>query len=344
MRKIIFSLFVAFIAIVSVNAQTAVQTSKVFDNTYVGVTAGAMTPLDFNSVFPVNTVVGLKAGKDVTPVLGFEVEGLITFNDNHFGDFKTGVKATNVGLASTINLSNLFAGYNGKPRPIEFKTNTGLGWLHTYGNINNALTAKTTLDAVWNIGNKRALSVIVSPGVYWNLTSFDGAIHDIKFNKHHAQFALMASVVWHFKTSNGTRYFKMYDVGAMIAENNRLAAELATKPTEIIREVVKIVEVPVKNPAAANPYVVSFVRGDYTLTDGAKTILDSIEAGANVVIDATASPDGTEEFNLELSKNRANAVAEYLKTRGVNVESANGLGVTGDDSQRVARIKNVNKN
>ena len=343
MRKFIFSLLMAFMTIISVNAQTAVQTSKVFDNTYVGVTAGATTPLDFNSVFPVNTVVGLKIGKEVTPVLGFEVEGLATFNDNHFGDFKTWVKTTNVGLAGTINLSNLFAGYNGKPRPIEFKTNTGLGWLHTYGDINNALTAKTTLDAVWNIGNKRALSVVVSPGVYWNLTNFDGTIHDIKFNKNHAQFALMASVVWHFKTSNGTRYFKTYDVGALIAENNRLAAELAKKPTEVVREVVKTVEIPVTNAVAtatnvANPYVVSFAQGSYALTDGAKTVLDGIAAGSTVVIDATASPEGTEAFNLELSKNRANAVAEYLKTRGVNVESANGLGVTGDDSQRVARI------
>ena len=146
----------------------------------------------------------------------------------------------------------------------------------------------------------------------------------------------MASVVWHFKTSNGTRYFKTYDVGALIAENNRLAAELAKKPTEVVHEVVKTVEIPVTN--VANPCVVSLAQGSYVLTDGAKTVLDGIAAGSTVVIDATASPEGTEAFNLELSKNRANAVAEYLKTRGVNVESANGLGVTGDDSQRVARI------
>ena len=123
------------------------------DNKIVGVTAGTMTPLDFNSVFPVNTVVGLKLGKEITPVVGFEAEGLASFNDNHFGDFKTGIKATNLGGALTLNISNLFAGYNGKPRPIEFKTNTGIGWLHTYGDVSNALTAKTALDVVWNIGN-----------------------------------------------------------------------------------------------------------------------------------------------------------------------------------------------
>ena len=247
MKKFLLMMALLF-SFITVNAQTAIEESKVFDNTYVGVTAGAMTPLDFNSVFPVNTVVGLKLGKEITPVVGFEVEGLASFNDNHFGDFKTGIKATNFGGALTLNISNLFTGYNGKPRPIEFKTNTGIGWLHTYGDVNNALTAKTALDVVWNIGNKRAISVIVSPGVYWNLNSFDGAISNIKFNKHHAQFALMASFVWHFKTSNGTRHFKKYDVGSMISEIDRLNEELAKKPTEVEKIVEKVV---VETPTAA---------------------------------------------------------------------------------------------
>ena len=340
MKKFLLMMALLF-SFITVNAQTAIEESKVFDNTYVGVTAGTMTPLDFNSVFPVNTVVGLKLGKEITPVVGFEVEGLTSFNDNHFGDFKTGIKATNLGGALTLNISNLFAGYNGKPRPIEFKTNTGIGWLHTYGDVNNALTAKTALDVVWNIGNKRAISVIVSPGVYWNLNSFDGAISNIKFNKHHAQFALMASFVWDFTTSNGTRHFKKYDVGSMISEINRLNEELAKKPTEVEKIVEKVV---VETPTAAVAQAVSnvtyvfFAQNSYVLTDDAKKSLDTVQAG-EYDINGYASPEGTNEYNMQLSKRRAEAVADYLANKGIIIKSVKGHGVAfGDATNRMVTI------
>ena len=340
MKKFLLMMALLF-SFITVNAQTAIEESKVFDNTYVGVTAGTMTPLDFNSVFPVNTVVGLKLGKEITPVVGFEVEGLASFNDNHFGDFKTGIKSTNLGGALTLNISNLFAGYNGKPRPIEFKTNTGIGWLHTYGDVNNALTAKTALDVVLNIGNKRAISVIVSPGVYWNLNSFDGAISNIKFNKHHAQFALMASFVWHFKTSNGTRYFKKYDVGSMISEINRLNEELAKKPTEVEKIVEKVV---VETPTAAVAQAVSnvtyvfFAQNSYVLTDDAKKSLDTVQAG-EYDINGYASPEGTNEYNMQLSKRRAEAVADYLTNKGITIKNVEGHGVAfGDATNRMVTI------
>lgn len=340
MKKFLLMMALLF-SFITVNAQTVIEESKVFDNTYVGVTAGAMTPLDFNSVFPVNTVVGLKLGKEITPVVGFEVEGLASFNDNHFGDFNTGIKATNLGGALTLNISNLFTGYNGKPRPIEFKTNTGIGWLHTYGDVNNALTAKTALDVVWNIGNKRAISVIVSPGVYWNLNSFDGAISNIKFNKHHAQFALMASFVWHFNTSNGTRHFKKYDVGSMISEINRLNEELAKKPTEVEKIVEKVV---VETPTAAvaqavnNVTYVFFAQNSYVLTDDAKKSLDTVQVG-EYDINGYASPEGTDKYNMQLSKRRAEAVANYLTNKGITIKNVEGHGVAfGDVTNRMVTI------
>lgn len=340
MKKFLLMMALLF-SFITINAQTAIEESKVFDNTYVGVTAGAMTPLDFNSVFPVNTVVGLKLGKEITPVVGFEVEGLASFNDNHFGDFKTGIKATNLSGALTLNISNLFAGYNCKPRPIEFKTNTGIGWLHTCGDVSNALTAKTALDVVWNIGNKRSISVIVSPGVYWNLNSFDGAISNIKFNKHHAQFALMASFVWHFKTSNGTRYFKKYDVGSMISEIERLNEELAKKPTEVEKIVEKVVvETPTATVAqvANNVTYIFFAQNSDVLTDDAKKSLDAVQAG-EYDINGYASPEGTNEYNMQLSKRRAEAVADYLTNKGITIKNVEGHGVAfGDATNRMVTI------
>ena len=331
MKKILL-MIALMLGYITINAQTAIQTSRLFDNVYVGITGGAMTPLDFNSTFPLNSTFGLKLGKEITPVFGLETEGLAVFNDNHFGDFHTGVKATNVGGAFTLNLSNAFAGYNRKPRAVEFKTNTGLGWLHTYGDDANSLSAKTALDVIMNFGHNRAVSMVVSPGVYWNMNRFDRAIKNIKFNKNAAQFSLVASLIYHFKTSNGTHHFKIYDVGAMNNEINCLRAKLDECEKREPKVVEKIV-IEVNNST-----YVFFAKNSAALTDDAKKTLDKVQSG-EYDIDGYASPEGSNEYNVKLSQCRADAVAEYLKQRNITVSKVTGHGVAfGDATNRVVIV------
>jgi hypothetical protein len=329
MKKILLMLTLLASVVVSANAQIATENSKLFDNVGVGITAGASTPLDFNSMFPVNPNVGLKVTKDFTPVLGAQIEGLAILNDNHFSDIKTAVKGTNVGLNGVINLSNLFNGYVGTPRVFEVGAVAGIGWLHAWDTSANSLTAKTGLDFVFNLGNKKAHSLVLTPAVYWNLRKFDA----IQFNKNGAQLALNLTYIYHFKTSNGTHHFKTYDVGAMIGEIDRLNEELAKKPTEV--EVIKYVEkeVPAKtdNVAVAttngDTWIVAFSLGSAKLTEESKFILNQIGNDAIVDVTATASQEGTKAFNQKISEKRAKAVADYLTNRGVKVNSAVGKGV-----------------
>lgn len=340
MKKILFTL-VALFTMLSANAQIATENSKLTDNIYVGVGGVVTTPLDFNSVFPLNAGAGLKIGKNITPIFGLEAEGAILFNDNNFGRWTpTFVKLTNVGLNGTINLNNLFAGYKGTPRTFEVSTNTGLGWMHYWNTSNNTLTAKTGLDFAFNLGAKKAVSIVLSPAVYWNLHN-DG---QIQFNKNHAQLALAATFVYHFKNSNGTHSFKTYDVGAMISEISRLNDELAKKPKEI--EVVKIVEKEVA-PATAGVSAVEkkdattfvfFAKNSAVLSDAAKETLKSINA-ASVTIKAYASPEGSAAYNQKLSERRAAAVQDFLSNNtNVKVVSAEGCGVNGSESARVAIV------
>lgn len=330
MKKFILMMVFALMTVLSVNAQTAIETPKLTDNMYIGIGGGVTTPLDFNSVFPLNSGVKVVVGKNITPILGFEVEGLAMLNDNHFADMKTLVKATNVGLNGTINLSNLFAGYKGKPRWFEFRTNTGLGWMHTFDVTGNYLTAKTALDIVWNIGKPRAIALTVSPGVYWNLNSTDGAIRNIKFNKHNAQFAVMATLTYNFKNKNGVRYFKMYDVGAMIGEIDRLNEELAKKPTEVIVEKVVPADAPATNAVEVKEQetvTVFFAQGSAELTDQATETLKDVDTSFTYDIYGFASPEGTKKFNDKLSQDRADAVAKFLQDRGAKVNVVKGEGV-----------------
>ena len=353
------------------NAQIATENRKAFDNVYVGIEAGAMTPLNFNSLTPVNPVAGLKIGKEFTPIFGLELEGLASFGDNVYrygynsstpvweegpfnvhnnGTVSTFVKATNIGLNGIINWSNLLFGYQGTPRFFEVKTSTGIGWLHYFGDFitnkvggykpydqRNVLTAKTAVDLAFNLGNKKAHTITVSPGIYWGLNNES----DIKFNKNYAQFGVMLGYTYHFKTSNGTHHFKTYDVGAMISEIDRLNSELAKKPTEV--EVIKYVEViktdtlrPTNAVMMPSTYVIQFAKNSSVLSNEAKGILDRIDGSVNIT--ASASPEGTKEYNQRLSEKRAVVIADYLAKKGVKVNSSEGIGSVDDNSNRIAII------
>lgn len=323
MKKILLMLAL-FSAVVTANAQIATENSNAFDNVGAGITAGVSTPLDFNSVFPLNTNVGLKITKDITPVIGFQIEGLAVLNDNHFSDLKTAVKATNVGLNGALNLSNFFWGYKGTPRVFEVSTVAGLGWLHAWNTSENSLTAKTGLDFAFNLGKKKAHSLVLTPAVYWNLHKIDA----IQFNKKGAQLALNLSYIYHFKTSNGTHHFKTYDVGAMISEIDRLNGALSEceKREPKVVEVAQIVEKKVIVPTNTE-WFVQFAQKSAELTAEAKATLDKI--GEDLVVDVigTSSPEGDAEFNQRLSEKRAAVVADYLTKRGVKVNSWVGKGV-----------------
>lgn len=320
----------------SANAQIATENSKLFDNVSVGVMVGASTPLDFNSVFPWNANVGLKIQKDFTPVVGVQVEGLAILNDNHFSDLSTVVKATNVGVNGVINWSNFLLGYKGTPRLFEVSSVVGLGWLHGWDTPCNHLTSKTGLDLSFNLGNAKAHSIVVSPAVYWNLNKFG----NIAFDKRGAQLAINVGYVYHFKTSNGTHAFKLHDVGALNAEINELRAELAKKPT-VIEKVVQVEKATVAAPVVVptdNQWVVQFAQNSAELTPKAKAVLDSVTDKSVVTIVGSASPEGSAKYNQTLSERRANAVADYLRQRGVTVNSVSGVGADDNASNRLAIV------
>ena len=319
-----------FSSLVSVNAQIATQNSNALDNIYVGVTSGVSTPLDFNSVFPLNANAGLVIGKEFNPYVGMNIEGLAMFNNNHFDNAETFVKAVNVGLNGTLNLSNTFAGYKGTPRAVEFGLVAGFGWLHTWEVHANYLTAKTGVDVKFNLGKNKAHTIMLTPAVYWNLNK----IGDVKFNKNHTQLALNVTYVYHLKTSNGTHNFKTYDVGAMTADINELRARLdeCEKREPKVVEKVIIKEVPQKDTTNAvatahSEWGVKFAFNSAKLTDDAKATLDKVPAGAEVSLEGFASPEGNAKYNQKLSQKRADAVAKYLTDKGVKVKSAVGKGV-----------------
>lgn len=358
MKKFILTMMLMFSMFTGVMAQTAIETPKILDNVYIGIGGQASTPLDFNGVFPLNGGVTVTLGKELTPIFGFNVEDDVWFSSHKNGSHEFGVphfdaipnhnvvRGNYLGVNGTINLSNLFCGYIGKPRTFELQTVTGFGWWHVFtphasDRTRDDLGARTGLNFLFNLGNKKAHTIYVQPAVLWNLETPGSTYDNIAFNKMGAQLAIQAGYVYHFKTSNGTHYFKTYDVGAMNAEINRLRDELAKKPTEVIRDhyIEKVVE---KTVATNNNVTVFFTKGSAKLSDAAKTSLDKI--GQNGVVDIKGYTDevGSEKFNQTLSEKRAKAVADYLTNRGLKVNTVNGYGETGDVIARVVIVSPAN--
>jgi hypothetical protein len=344
MKKFVL-IMAALFAAVSMNAQVATENQKLFDNVYVGVEGGVATPLNFKNLFPLNSAAGLKIGKELTPVFGLEAEGQVFFNDNKFVRWTdTFVKGTNVGINGTINVMNFLFGYKGTPRTFEVKTNTGLGWLHFWGTSTNSLTAKTAVDINLNFGKTKAHTVFVSPGVYWNLNTWN----KIQLNKDKAQFAVFVGYLYHFKTSNGTRHFKTYDIGALCSEIDRLNGE-KTELTNKLNSMPKTNAGAVKKATETKAiqeikYVVetryvTFAKNSCELDSVARAELDKVEGIVNIY--GYASPEGSETYNKELSQKRADEVAAYLRARNVGVKDVVGMGVVGITSNRIAIVHNA---
>lgn len=305
---------------VSVTVQGGVLTS--FDNFYSGHTA--MAPI---------ALVGVD--KYVNPWFGVGVEArTLIGTGNGSYNTKTVFDWVNLSGYAKFNVLNMF-NYNGERRTFEPVVYTGLGWGHSTACLHtNQATYRAGVELNLNLGKEKAWGIVLNPSVVW------GGMTEHKLNKHDGSFEVTAGVVYHFKTSNGTRTFakpRLYSQSEIDALNARIK-ELDSRQVAV-KEVIK--NVPATNSTAnvnvvEKTYIVTFAKSKADLTNAAKANLDKITG--TVVIEASASPEGTTKFNQKLSEDRANAVKSYLESRGVKVTKATGLGVVGNESNRIAIV------
>ena len=301
---------------VSVTVQGGVLTS--FDNFYSGHTA--MAPI---------ALVGVD--KYVNPWFGVGVEArTLIGTGNGSYNTKTVFDWVNLSGYAKFNVLNMF-NYNGERRIFEPVVYTGLGWGHSTACLHtNQATYRAGVELNLNLGKEKAWGIVLNPSVVW------GGMTEHKLNKHDGSFEVTAGIVYHFKTSNGTRTFakpRLYSQSEIDALNARIK-ELDSRPVAV-KEVINTNSTASIN-VVEKTYIVTFAKSKADLTNAAKANLDKITG--TVVIEASASPEGTTKFNQKLSEDRANAVKSYLESRGVKVTKATGLGVVGNESNRIAIV------
>ena len=338
MKKFIFMLIAMFmLAIGTINAQEQSNyagSSKFTDNWSVTLQGGVLTSFDnfYSGHTAMAPIVVVGINKEINPWLGVGIEGrTLIGTGNGMYNTKTAFDWVNLSGYAKFNVLNMF-NYNGERRIFEPVVYTGLGWGHSTACLHtNQATYRAGVELNLNLGKEKAWGIVLNPSVVW------GGMTDYKLNKHNGSFEVTAGVVYHFKTSNGTRTFakpRLYSQSEIDALNARIK-ELNSRPVAV-KENVPVTNSTTSVNVVEKTYIVTFAKSKADLTNAAKANLDKITG--TVVIEASASPEGTTEFNQKLSEDRANAVKSYLESRGVKVTKATGLGVVGNESNRIAIV------
>ena len=266
MKKIILTLAL-LMGVFAAQAQSLEQ-NKFFDNISVTLKGGAIMPYQGYAFWPsARGIFGLELRKQLTPVFGLGVEGEATINTTSWDkpDKYWGPKSPNIidhtlaGMFGTVNLSNLFGGYQGIPRFFELEGVIGAGWLHAfhrteaanmYGNDYNSWYTKAGANLNFNLGESRAWTFSLKPSVVWDMNGdimipyrdntnararWNGEPHNGKsqMNANHAAVELEAGITYHFKGSNGERYitfcpykYSQDDIDALNGQINGLRNQL----------------------------------------------------------------------------------------------------------------------
>ena len=263
--KKLFIILAAVVLTMSVSAQEkeVVTAHKTFDNWYLGINAGAATPMqkwgDNGFMKGVAPSVGLRLGKNFTTSFGVAIDANAYFESTEKSLMKTRtfVDAINLDALGTFNVSNFFGGYLGKPRRVELIALGGIGWSHQCGALPraNGINSKAALDLAFNLGNSRAVQLYLEPAVIfglWNNARMVNALSrhssNFKFDSRSGLFQLNVGVNFKFGTSNGTKNFafaQLRDQGEiddLNARINELRDENDNKDRRIARDIRRIAE------------------------------------------------------------------------------------------------------
>ena len=341
MKKIVTIMAAAAIA-VSANAQkTTITAHEAMDNIYIGVNAGAVTPLKGIGSFDHFTpTFGVRAGKNFTTVFGLVLDAQAYFNTEKN---MVAVRSFDVNVLGSANLMNAFAGYKGEPRFFEISALGGFGWTHNNGSdIYNGLDSRVGLNFALNLGEKKAWQVYIEPTFTWQLCNNQKTPNvapdhiRMKYDVNNCGFGLKAGFNYKFKTSNGTHNFAIEqlrdqsEIDALNSQINGLRGEQDGLKSQGAAKDAKIAELQkaltdcenkpapeAKANANLQPSVI-FQQGKADIQKSQNANVEMIaqymksHSDAKVKICGYASPEGTAEFNQKLSEKRAEAVKDVL--------------------------------
>lgn len=299
---------------------------------------------------------GIELTKQWTPVFASVINGQADINTSKSQTF---IDRWSISYMNRLNLSNLFFGYNGRPRVFEVQAQAGVGmasWIapsytgdEEDQNANlitvdpkddHYIFARFGLTFDFNLGAARAWTFSIKPAIVYNLDQelFQGkrdARHNYQgacFNINDTEIELMAGLTYHFKNANGAHHFtnvREYDqaeVDALNARINSLRSQLNDKDAKIAELGAEISDLRAKlNDCLNRPPKIEYVDRPVTVTEPGRNT-NSLTTNVHFrigkyVIDASQVPN-VERVAIYLKKHPEAVVnIEGFASKDGNLES-----------------------
>lgn len=346
MKKFFLMIMMSLFMVTLTSAQT-VHESKAFDNMYVSVSAGITNPTTnidwFNNVRP---QFGVEIGKQLTTLYTTGLE------------FTTAVNTTGVHTAfdemslvwlHKFNVTNMIFYYTPDAR-WDVNLVGGLGWGHDMCIRDNYGVVQAGVEVAYNLNN--TWSILVKPNIEWQHTETGFTVDDSNLN-------LSIGVSYKFPNRDGSRGFTICNEYDYLLECDRLNADINDLKKQLegqkvinsnLNDKLKLHEQHVCDTVIIDNTIaptVGFVINSAELTEQSNAYLYQIaQAYKNTELVVKGYADaqtGNPEYNMELSKKRAEVVKNKLIEYGATDVKIEAYGDTvqpfaNNDMNRVAIV------
>ena len=349
MKKFFLMIMMALFTVSMTSAQ--VHEGKMFDNIYTTVSVSGVLP---TTDFQVGTT---EFRKNWRPEFGIEVGKQVTTLYTTGLEFTAGVNTTGVKTAfddmsllwlHKFNVANAIWGYCPDAK-WDFNVVGGLGWGHDMVIRDNYGVVQAGIEVAYNFND--TWSLIAKPTIEWSHVN-DG------LNVNHSDVGLAVGVSYKFPNVGGGRGFVPCDEGFLNSLVNELRADLELKEQALNgqKELNNQLNAQLQSHKCAVDTVIvdntiaptiGFVINKSELTSQSDAYLYSIAQAykdSELIVKGYAdAKTGNPEYNMELSKKRAEVVKNKLIEYGATNVSIEALGDTvqpfaHNDMNRVAIV------
>ena len=349
MKKFFLMIMMALFTVSMTSAQ--VHEGKMFDNIYTTVSVSGVLP---TTDFQVGTT---EFRKNWRPEFGIEVGKQVTTLYTTGLEFTAGVNTTGVKTAfddmsllwlHKFNVANAIWGYCPDAK-WDFNVVGGLGWGHDMVVRDNYGVVQAGIEVAYNFND--TWSLIAKPNIEWHHVN-DG------LNVNHSDLGLAVGVRYKFPNVGGGRGFVPCDEGFLNSLVNELRADLELREQALSgqKELNNQLNAQLQSHKCAVDTVIidntiaptiGFVINKAELTSQSDAYLYSIAQAykdSELIVKGYADvKTGNPEYNMELSKKRAEVVKNKLIEYGATNVSIEALGDTvqpfaDNDMNRVAIV------
>jgi outer membrane protein OmpA-like peptidoglycan-associated protein len=345
MKKFFLMLMMTLFTVSMTSAQ-AVHEGKIFDNVYTTVSVGVINPTTaWNGVKNSRPEFGIEVGKRLTTLYttGLELKGVVNTTKA-----KTAFDQMTLSWMHKVNVSNIIWGYCPDAK-WDFNVVGGLGWGHDMVVCDNYGVVQTGFEVSYSVN--KAFSIVAKPHIEWNHVN-DG----LNVNKSHV--GLQVGVTYKFPNKYGYRGFYVCDREYLAELVNQLRADNELKEQRLAGQIeinnqlnaqlqshkCAVDTVVIDNTIAPT---IGFVINKADLIPQSDAYLYQIAQAyknSELIVKGYAdAKTGNPEYNMELSKKRAEVVKNKLIEYGATNVSIEALGDTvqpfaNNDMNRVAIV------